>query len=96
MKPFLTGFTCFLAIPISLKGKVKQLNNDHAFRTSVAKSQWLALWKLYKIIQQLQLTISSKLLLDEIVYGPDDSINWLAVLCDDFGPRKTGSYALEE
>ncbi|PIO59251.1 PA domain protein, partial [Teladorsagia circumcincta] len=42
------------------------------------------------------LTATSVTLLEEIINGPDDSLKWLAELCDDFGPRKTGSLNLEK
>ncbi|XGW12682.1 hypothetical protein V3C99_013387 [Haemonchus contortus] len=44
---------------------------------------------------QTKLIATSKVLLDEIINGHDDSLKWLAELCDDFGPRKTGSDSLE-
>ncbi|PIO60111.1 hypothetical protein TELCIR_18399, partial [Teladorsagia circumcincta] len=44
---------------------------------------------------QVELTATSETLLEEIINGPDDSLEWLAELCDDFGPRKTGSLNLE-
>ncbi|KAK6046916.1 hypothetical protein COOONC_15580 [Cooperia oncophora] len=45
---------------------------------------------------RLQLTATSEVLLYEIINGQDDSLKWLAELCDDFGPRQLGSEALED
>ncbi|XGW12678.1 hypothetical protein V3C99_013387 [Haemonchus contortus] len=44
----------------------------------------------------LQSIATSEILLNEIISGQDDSLKWLAELCDDFGPRKTGSISLEK
>ncbi|WKX94194.1 hypothetical protein Q1695_011449 [Nippostrongylus brasiliensis] len=40
--------------------------------------------------------ISSKVLLEHILHKPSDSLSWLSQLCDDFGPRMTGSPNLDK